>query len=452
MYTYKPSDRSLAPAKAPRAGELPYPEHDITPDGTVKPIDIVTQHPSQSKSRHRSRSLLGDGTEYLYAERIVQPAYRPLGRRPFDDHPPARHVEVEEIVETRRTPIKTRSDQHHGRDRSPSTRPRRERPDPVDAEVVEIWKSPSSKSGPQRSHRHRRRADSPMRYPDEQPPQLDHRTSYETKDHMISEQSYKRPPHVKPYEMQFSFTGSSKVDEKDPSWKHNKAELRGQARQPSREPSPNSRRQAPSSVKQDPRVQFSSKVHISPTPPGSDASSSEIRRFHRVERKKTAQVDGNLSPDRLEKHVEAYSESGRMRPLDSGSGYGQYEERESIHERGRSHRERSPGREVDTHERRRTRRLQRALSESPSREESLSAVRQVGIDSEKEELPSRAGKTHSGAAKDRTRSRKVEARAEKADGKGPYREEKITDSMRVEDGSPVSRVSADREERRWRDV
>lgn len=450
VYTYKPSDRPRVPTK-PRQ-ELPYPEHDLTPDGMVRPSDVVTEPSSKSRPPRSSRSVKDDETEYLYAERIVQPAHRPLGRRPFDEHAPARHVEVEEIVETRRTPVKWKQGHYPDKGHSPVARYRREKPDHIDNKVVETWKTPSGESATQRSYRNRRRADSPLTPFTDQPPQFDHRTSYEMKDHMVSERSTKRPPHIKPSEMELSFAASSKVDEKDSSWRHEKGELRAQATHPAREISPNSRRQPPSNSKQDPRVQFSSKVHISPTPPGSDASSSEIRKFHRVERKKTAQVDGNLSPDRLKDHVEAYAESGRMRPFDAGSRYSQYEERESVHERGRSHWERSPGREYDTHERRRARRLQRALSESPSREESLSAVRQDKIEAEKEEFQSRNDKARPGAEKGRQRTKKVEATTEKSDGKGPYREEKITDSMRVENGSTGSRVWADREERRWRDV
>ena len=163
-------------------------------------------------------------------------------------------------------------------------------------------------------------------------------------------------------------------------------------------------------------VHFNSKVEISPTPPGSDASSSAFRSFHSFGLGNSRQVDGyDDRPESGEDLIAEYERRGRARNRDQRVEYDYHYERESLRERSQDRDQTvKPSRQEG--ERRyavRTRRLDglgqgdrtldRALSESPSREFSIS-----GRSSKKEKI----------------------------DGVGPYRPEgQVTESMQVEDGS-----------------
>ena len=157
-------------------------------------------------------------------------------------------------------------------------------------------------------------------------------------------------------------------------------------------------------------IKFNKKVEISPTPPGSDASSSAFRSFHSIGARSGRQMDGNEDTGRPGDITGEYERRGRTRSRDLKTNH--FHEREMIYERpdgewivkpkqwgkgGGSHRQAAwVSGSVP---------LERPLSESPSREELIS--------------PSR----HS-----------------KSDGRGPYREQgNVTDSMNAEDGSPGGR-------------
>ena len=154
-------------------------------------------------------------------------------------------------------------------------------------------------------------------------------------------------------------------------------------------------------------VKFNSKVEISPTPPGSDASSSEFRSFHSIGPQNNRQIDGNEDGGRRCDIISEYERRGRTRSRNSKPQY--FHERETIYEKPDGQWIVEPGHshgKVDDRPREAAwvsggRPLHRALSESPSREELMTP-----------------------------------SRYRRSDGRGPYREkEKITDSMRVEDGS-----------------
>ena len=154
-------------------------------------------------------------------------------------------------------------------------------------------------------------------------------------------------------------------------------------------------------------VKFNSKVEISPTPPGSDASSSEWRSFHSIGPQDNRQMDGNEDAVQPGDIISEYERRGRTRGRNSRPRY--FHERETIYEKPDGEWIVRPGYshgKVDDRPREGAwvsggRPLHRALSESPSREELISP-----------------------------------SRHRRSDGRGPYREqEKVTDSMRVEDGS-----------------
>jgi hypothetical protein len=154
-------------------------------------------------------------------------------------------------------------------------------------------------------------------------------------------------------------------------------------------------------------VKFNSKVEISPTPPGSDASSSEWRSFHSIGPQNNRQMDGNEDAVRPGDIIREYERRGRTRSRHSKPRY--FHERETIYEQPEGQWIVRPGYshgKVDNRPREGVwisggRPLHRALSESPSREELIPP-----------------------------------SRHRRSDGRGPYREQdKVTDSMRVEDGS-----------------
>jgi hypothetical protein len=161
-------------------------------------------------------------------------------------------------------------------------------------------------------------------------------------------------------------------------------------------------------------IKFNKKVEISPTPPGSDASSSEFRGFHSIGARNGRQMDGNEDTGRPSDITGEYERRGRTRSRDSKTKH--FHEQEMLYERpdgewivkpkqkhkgGGSHRQAAwVSGSVP---------LEHPLSESPSREELISS-----------------------------------SRYSKSDDRGPYREpEKVTDSMNAEDGSPGGRVWGD---------
>lgn len=118
--SYEPSERTCWPRERtasvadgsghPTSGhDLPYPESDL-PSGKIV---LPTETPIESRRSERtgSQSTRKDDREYLYTERIVQPADRPLGMRPFDDHAPAQKIETEEWTEWHKVPIAQSSSQ-----------------------------------------------------------------------------------------------------------------------------------------------------------------------------------------------------------------------------------------------------------------------------------------------------------------------------------------------------
>lgn len=149
------------------------------------------------------------------------------------------------------------------------------------------------------------------------------------------------------------------------------------------------------------RVRFNSKVHVSPTPPNSDASSSDFRRFYSIEQ--NHQLDGpqDSSHDPPQR--------GRLRNnfLSQGSQPSQVQnDGEHLLSAEASIISSSAGQSSGAHAWvQGGRRLKRALSESPSREDLIA--------------DSRCQSGH--------------------DPRGPYRPlEKPTDSMEPQNGSVVS--------------
>ena len=161
-------------------------------------------------------------------------------------------------------------------------------------------------------------------------------------------------------------------------------------------------------------VKFNKKVDISPTPPGSDASSSEFRSFHSIGPRNGKQIDGDEDPVQPGDIIGEHERRGRKRSRNSRTNH--FYEREIIHETADGIVTVKPGekRKGGGTDRQAawvpgSRPLERPLSESPSREEAIQS-----------------------------------SRFSKSDGKGPYREDgRVTDSMHAEDGSPGGRV--------WRD-
>lgn len=119
-------------------------------------------------------------------------------------------------------------------------------------------------------------------------------------------------------------------------------------------------------------VKFSNKVEISPTPPGSDESSTAFQRFHDfVGRKAGRQIDGHESEERGEDLIAEYERRGRLRsrePVERTRardyGYTPSGRDETVRPRPSGH----EGRGYDGRRDEEWRPLQRALSESPSRE------------------------------------------------------------------------------------
>lgn len=118
-------------------------------------------------------------------------------------------------------------------------------------------------------------------------------------------------------------------------------------------------------------VKFASKVDISPTPPGSDESSNAFRRFHDFVGRKASrqQIDGHDSEEKGEDLIAEYERRGRLRSRDSarrksdyGSGSRDVRDRDETVKPREGQRKYQGRRDEDW------RPLQRALSESPSRE------------------------------------------------------------------------------------
>jgi hypothetical protein len=119
------------------------------------------------------------------------------------------------------------------------------------------------------------------------------------------------------------------------------------------------------------RVRFNKKVHVSPTPPGSDASSSDFRRFHSIER--------NYQLDGPQDSMQDEQERGRARKniLTNRGDFapGVEEEQLCIHAAA-SATGSSVENQAEAHAWvRGGRLLKRALSESPSREDLIAESR-----------------------------------------------------------------------------
>ena len=118
-------------------------------------------------------------------------------------------------------------------------------------------------------------------------------------------------------------------------------------------------------------VKFANELDISPTPPGSDESSSAFRRFHDFGGRRTTrqQIDGHDSEERGEDLIAEYERRGRSRSREQArrkSHYGY--ERPDLRDRDETVKPREGQRQYDGRRDDGWRRLQRALSESPSRE------------------------------------------------------------------------------------
>ncbi|KAF2480451.1 hypothetical protein BDY17DRAFT_301799 [Neohortaea acidophila] len=270
----------------PSGHNLPYPESDLPFEKIVLPTETPTE--SRRSERARSQSTRKDDREYIYTERIVQPADRPLGIRPFDDHAPAQRIEIEEWTEWHKVPIAQSSSQRE------TSRSRHKRGSPPDRILKGGKRSRKSRH---REHQSRPQEDAPRE----------------------SDDSY--------------------------------------------------------------RVRFSSKVDMTPTPPDSDDNSSAFRKYHSPGRESSRQVDGGGDRfDERERRGRAHSRESRY---DAGHHF------QDIGGKGKGGR--AP----------RGRHLERAFSESPSREQSLASFADDAYD-----------------------------------GGGPYRRrDKVTDSMRVHEGS-----------------
>ena len=281
----------------------PYQESNPIQYRVVRPRDTTTEKSCRARPPKTNHPTGDPDAEYIYTERILQPADRPQGRWPFDNVPTTPRGEVEEYWETKTHPQK----------QAPASR-------------VEIQQHPETgrhpkeqAAAPSRQHKERRKA---------------------------------------------------KVRDSEES-NH---------------------------------VRFSNKVHISPTPPNSDASSSEFRSFHSSRRGHSQQIDGHRSPERGEDLIAEYERRGRTRSRDTRAVHDYHYDRESVCEHVRSGSSTIKPRRKHgewKYDGKGGRPLDRALSESPSREAMIAELKQ-----------------------------------EKVDGRGPYRvEERITDSMQVHDGS-----------------
>lgn len=142
------------------------------------------------------------------------------------------------------------------------------------------------------------------------------------------------------------------------------------------------------------RVRFSNKVEISPTPPNSDANSSEFRSLGQSKPQR-----GDRPTDRREDLIAEYEHRGRPRSRDPAEVHGYYYERDTIrsHERGyrtdiNSDRDRTPrpaarGRQSGSSETAtgmstlpsNMKGFARVLSESPSREKLIEEARKQRI-------------------------------------------------------------------------
>lgn len=159
------------------------------------------------------------------------------------------------------------------------------------------------------------------------------------------------------------------------------------------------------------RVRFNSRVHVSPTPPNSDASSSDFRNFHSMGQENNQQLDGPQDCARGNEH------RGRRPALKMDEGrWTMRDTREtgSGHDTQHLHAEASvsdsqTGQQTKAHAWvRGGRALKRALSESPSREDLIAESR---------------GSVH--------------------DARGPYRPfENPTDSMEPQNDSHVGRTGS----------
>ncbi|KAK3704438.1 hypothetical protein LTR37_013861 [Vermiconidia calcicola] len=331
--TYWPSEQVAR--KTPREpqssakGDAPYSNDNVVPDRDTASAKQRTEKPSRADAPKGNRRAKDNDTEYIYTERIVQPADRPYGWRPFDDAPPA-HGEVVEDTIWRRRPAE-QAPQPEQRQQAPSQEQRKQ---PADRPFG--WR-PSD--------------DAP-------------------------------PAHAEVVE--------------DTVWRRRPAEQAPQQKQHEQAPPQEQRKQ-----------RRHRRHHISPTPPGSDASSSEFRSFHSFGRGNTRQIDGHQDSEA------EYERRGRARSRDTGVEffYGWASQHEREHDRDATVRpKKNEGDKKGVISSSRWvaggRPLERAFSESPSREGSVDQSRQ-----------------------------------DTTDGRGPYRpEQKVTDSMRPHDGSRESRT------------
>ena len=182
---HKAAENAQDPVYGPQ-----YSQEDIT---IVRPTDTPRGKGSKVERPDNNKFSGDPESEYIFTERTVQPAGRPRGSRPFDDHLPQERTVVEELVDARRRPA-------------------------------------------------------------EQPPSKGARGEH---------QGYEKP------------------EGRDNDGSN--------------------------------RVRFNSKVDISPTPPGSDASSSAFRSFHSIGRGSSRQIDGHEDLEQGEDSSAEYEQRGRTR-------------------------------------------------------------------------------------------------------------------------------------------
>ena len=416
--TYWPNQQdSSERSRAPKAAEQDNTPRTRNVDRIVRPTDSLTVPTSRNARPKPKQSARDNGTEYIYTERIVMPADRPRGWRPSDDGPSTERVEYEEFLETRRPVEDAPPNDSRGQRREERQRERNgaTRQDGEYFRKRERARSPAARLVTPTGR-------SPERRPFDGDPQVEHDGLSETSPPIgdalskgiregiqrESDRARQRAERMADYIVDKSKESLNerrearqerdleKKLEKERK-KEDNLELAGEFGE----------RSAKDLCHRDIRdseesnhVRFNKKVDISPTPPGSDASSSAFRSFHSFGRGNGRQIDGQ-EDSKLGEHTFARDERrGRMRSRVSRkqSNY----ERGSLQE-GRKMKDNSvsysnkwvPG----------GRPLERALSESPSREEWMPEYRQG-----------------------------------KSDGRGPYRiQERPTESMRVEDGSPDDR-------------
>ncbi|KAK5174117.1 uncharacterized protein LTR77_001197 [Saxophila tyrrhenica] len=331
------------------SGASPYPEEDVMPDHDSSATGPRKNSHREAQGGDRARRPNNSDIEYIYTERIVTPADRPWGWRP-----PHSQTTVEEEVIHKRKPD----------DRGTQQWERKERRDRARVEVEEhseVFVRP--------------RGDGPPRVEVEEEVEVFYKPKGQRlakddggkrQDRPRVEVEKETEVGVKPKGQQPSSRDDNKKRESRPDVDdkgHSGLYVRPAAdtlplRQ--RRLSDQSRRtrnsEAPS------HVRFNSKVHVSPTPPGSDASSSAFRSFHSVGRG-SRQVDGAQDDVR-----EQNPRRGRTRSRDVTRET--FCEKKSYHEENGGAKEKDGGKTKQQHAWvEGARPLHRVLSESPSREE-----------------------------------------------------------------------------------